>query len=242
MNNITSKIISGIYILLLILVIAFTSLFVNLHYFATILFFISLLLATITFFIYEKSQINNKIKFLIILTTLFSFGIFIETWHMFITYPTIAITNDYTKAQSIQKLISSQYNTFAEINDFNSKQLLSLHTYSHKTFDKIAITIADSDLYDPSVKIGVYYQPTNNIAKSQKRFEKAINERIKLINGVTTTETSIKYFLKDEKIDPKLTTIKINITTKPNADKNEIKKIIYNFLPTEKDKTFITIL
>lgn len=226
-----NKIVGIFYFLFFILIIVGVSLFINVHYLSRLIFFFSLLLAIITFFILDKFNLNRKIKFLVILTTLFFSGIFIEIWQMFVSFPTIAITDNYSKAQAIQKYIEQKCGSFAEIQDFKNEQFLTLHTYSHIKFDKIAIAIADSDLFDDSVRIGVYYQPSDDIIKSKKRFENAINNRIKLIRGVKDVETSIYSFPKNSKENSGINKIEINITTKENADNAKISKIINNFLP-----------
>lgn len=226
-----NKVVGIFYTLFLILIIMGVSLFINVHYLSRLIFLVSLLLASVTFFILDKFNLNKKIKFLVILTTLFFLGIFIEIWQMFVSFPTIAITDNYDKAQAIQKFIEQKCGSFAEIQDFKNEQFLTLHTYSHIKFDKIAIAIADSDLFDDSVRIGVYYQPSGDIIESKKRFEKAINNRIKLINGVKNVETSIYSFSQNPKGNSELNKIEINITTKENADNAKITKIINNFLP-----------
>lgn len=76
------------------------------HHIAIFIFLISTILSLLVFYVYEK-QYNNlscKIKILIIFTTLFFMGIFIETLHQFVIYPTIAVTEDYEKALAIQKI------------------------------------------------------------------------------------------------------------------------------------------
>ena len=240
-NN--SKIISIFYVVLLFLTIIIASLFINLHHISIIIFLISILLSLIIFIIFEKqyNNLSRKIKFLIILTTLFFMGIFMETWHMFMPYPTIAITKNYVKAEAIRKYVEKNHFAFVEINDFNDKQILSIHTYSHKRFDKIAISIADSDLFDDSVKIGAYYNPSKNLYISKGRLEKCFNNRIKLIKGVKDSKTVVNLYENNNIPNADLTTIKINVVIEKNADKDRIYKVINNFLPLENDKKTINI-
>ena len=239
----SSKIISIFFVVILILTIIFTSLFINLHHISIIIFLISILLSLIIFIIFEKqyNNLSRKIRFLIILTTLFFMGIFMETWHMFMTYPTIAITKNYVKAEAIRKYVEKNHFAFVEINDFNDKQILSIHTYSHKRFDKIAISIADSDLFDDSVKIGVYYNPSDNLSINKGRLEKCFNNRIKLIKGVKDSKITVNLYEKNNIPNPDLTTIKIDVVIEKNADKDRIYKIINNFLPLENNKKTINI-
>ena len=240
-NN--SKIISIFYVVLLFLTITLVSLFINLHHISIIIFLISILLSLIVFVIFEKqyNNLSRKIKFLIILTTLFFMGIFMEMWHMFMTYPTIAITNNYEKAETIRKFVEKQHLAFVEINDFKDKKVLSLHTYSHKRFDKVAISIADSNLFDDSVKIGVYYRTSDNLKLQKLRLEKCFDKRIKLIQGVKNVKTTVNLYEQNKVPNPNLTTIIVDVAIAKNADKDRIYKIINNFLPLENDKKTIYI-
>ena len=239
----SSKIISILYVVLLILTIIFTSLFINLHHISIFIFLFSILLSLIIFIIFEQqyNNLSRKIKFLIILSTLFFMGIFIETWHMHMRYPTIAITNNYEKAESIRKFVEQKHLAFVEIGNFKDKHVLSIHTYSHERFDKVAISIADSDLFDNSVKIGVYYNPSGNVIIDKSRLEKCFNKRIKLIKGVKEVQTIVNLFEKDNIPNPDLTTIKIDVVIDKNSDKNRIYKIINNFLPFENNKKTINL-
>ena len=239
----SSKIISIFYVVLLILTVVFASLFINLHHIFIFIFLISILLSLIIYIIFEKqySNLSRKIKFLIILSTLFFMGIFMETWHMFMTYPTIAITNNYEKAETIRKFVEKQHFAFVDINDFKDKQVLSLHTYSHKCFDKTAISIADSNLFDDSVKIGVYYRTSDNLKIAKLRLEKCFDKRIKLIQGVKNVKTTVNLYEHNKVPNPNLTTITVDVVIAKNADKDRIYKIINNFLPMDNDKKVINI-
>lgn len=240
-NN--NYIINTIFVLLLILTIIYVSLFINLHHFAIIIFSISVLLSLIVFFIFENQYSNLKkiTKFIVILTTLFFFGIFTETWHLFMPYPSIAVTKSYAKADAIRKFVEKKNFIFVEIDDFQNKQILSLHTFSHRRFDKVAIEIADSDLFDDSVKIGVYYRPSDNLNVSKKRLEKCFDKRIKLIQGVKNVKTTVNLYEQNNTPNPDLTTITVDVVADKDADKNRIYKIINNFLPLNKDKKIINI-
>ena len=241
----SEKIILTIFVAILFFVLVYAFLFINIHHHSCIILFLSLISTLLLFLIFEKqyNSINKITKILLLFTVIFFNSIFIESWQLFMPYPTIVVTKDYDKAVAIQKFIEKKYLTFAEINDYRDKQFLYLHTYSHKKFDKIAIAIANSDLYDESVTIGAYMVGSDDMYKSNENLEKCFNNRIKLIKGVKSVNTSVIYHEVKGKIEPDLTTIKIVVHIDNTLnDKNSVYKTINNFLPMPKDKKEIIVI
>ena len=234
MENKNNKKISILYaIIFILLVLICEILLINIRYISTIILFVAILLSISIYFVFEKYYYNlsKKTRFLVILTTIFFLGILIEISHFFIVFPTIVVTENYDKALAIQNYIIKKYNTFAEINIFKTEHVLSLHTFSHRKFDKIAIGIADSDLFDDSVKIGIYYKYSDDSEIAKKRSETSFNKRVELIDGVIAAKTQI--------IDNE--NIVIDILIDKNADKDRIYKIVNNFFPIDNTKKTINI-
>ena len=223
MGNKNNKKISILYAIIFILLILICEiLLINIRYISTIILFVAILLSISIYFVFEKYyyDLSKKAKFLIILIS-----------HFFIVFPTIVVTENYDKALAIQNYIIKKYNTFAEINIFKTEHVLSLHTFSHRKFDKIAIGIADSDLFDDSVKIGIYYKYSDDSEIAKKRSETSFNKRVELIDGVVSAKTQI--------IDNE--NIVIDILIDENADKDRIYKIVNNFFPIDNTKKIIHI-
>ena len=62
-----------------------------------------------------------------------------------------------------------------------------------------------------------------------------------MIKDVKSTQVKVNTFYENEKPNPDLTTIEINVDVSENADKNKIYKTINNFLPMPNDKKTINI-
>lgn len=174
--------------------------------------------------------INNINKFTLLL---FAYLCFLQGYsivEMLYPYPTIINSESYNKAMKISESIIN-YPINREFHLDKDTTSIVLHTDNSKIFDKIAIAIADSDLFDNSVKIGVYYKYSDNSQIAKKRAEKSFNKRIELIGGVKSAKTNIMD--KDN--------ITINVVIDKNADKDRIYKIIRNFLPIPDENKKIII-
>ena len=217
--------------------------FLNIRHSSIYVQILAMAFTIVLFVLFEKYFLKLKkiTKSLILLFCFLFFGLNILTTETFRIYPTIAITNDFDKAIEIQKFIGKNFNQFAEINSYKDENAIFLHTKNHKVFDKIAIAVAQSDLFDDTVKIGVFYKFSEDAEISRKRLEKCFENRINLIKDVKSTQVKVNTFYENEKPNPDLTTIEINVDVSENADKNKIYKTINNFLPMPNDKKTINI-
>ena len=191
-----------------------------------------LVFATIIFLLLRKylPLINDINKFVLLLVTYLCFLQGYSIVEMFYPYPTIINAGSYEKAVIISDSVIN-YPINREFHIDKDTTSIVLHTDNAKFFDKIAIDIAKSELFDPSVKIGVYYRPSDNPRISNERLAKCFNNRIKLIQGVKRVDTDV----------PDNNRIIINVVVHKSADKNKIYKIINNLLPMPNENKKIII-
>ncbi len=224
------KILSNIILILFYIIISLIT--IHQLFFNTVRYLYILIFVVITFLLLKKYfHLNNNInKFLLLLITYLCFLQGYNVIEMFYPYPTIINVGSYEKAVIISNsLINYPINREFHI-DKDSTSIV-LHTDNTNFFDKIAINIAKSELFDNSVKIGVYYRPSDNPSISNERLEKCFNNRIKLIQGVKFVDTQI----------PDNNQIIINVIVDKGTDKNKIYKIINNFLPMPNENKRIII-
>lgn len=201
-------------------------------FFNTIRYTYIIIFALLLYWLTKKyyTKFSNIYKFFLILV---SFLLFLSGYNiveMFFPYPTIINSKSYDKAVKISNSIIN-YPVSREFHIHKDTTAITLHTDNTKFIDKIALDIADSELFDNSVKIGVYYRPSDNSNINKNRLEKCFDNRIKLINGVKHVETQI----------PEYNKVTINVVVDKFADKNRIYKIINNLLPMPDENKKILI-
>ncbi len=224
------KILSNFFLILFYIIIFLIT--IHQLFFNTTRYLFILIFSVIIFLLLKKyfHLINSINKFLLLLITYLCFLQGYNVIEMFYPYPTIINSESYDKAVKISESIIN-YPIGREFHIDKDSTSIVLHTDNTKIFDKIAIDIAESKLFDNSLKIGVCYRPSANPRISNERLEKYFNNRIKLIHGIKQVDTQI----------PDNNRIIINVIVDKGKDKDRIFKIINNFLPMPSENKKINI-
>ena len=224
------KILSNIFLILFYIIISLIT--IHQLFFNTVRYLYILIFVVTIFLLLKKyfHLINSINKFLLLLIAYLCFLQGYNVIEMFYPYPTILNSESYDKAVKISES-KINYPINREFHIDKDTTSIVLHTDNTKFIDKIAIGIADSELFDNSVKIGVYYRPSDNPQVNKSRLEKCFNNRIKLIDDVKHVETNI----------PEYNKVTINVIVDKSANKDSIYKIINNLLPMPNENKKINI-
>lgn len=214
--------------------------------------FTPLIIASVIFFILvEKvlSKIHYVTKGILIIVFLFLYTTVVDLDKSFHPYQKIVRTTSRVKVDEIEKFIMkrSLVGVGLHIHKKDTKDEyfeIELKTTNRRIFDKLALELIQSDLYDDTVDIGIFYYPpmTDDLKEFHKGLEKVFNKRFKMIKGVESVNTKIIFAPSEENADSNLTKIKVDIKVDANVDKDKIYKIVDRSLNTiNKNKNIINI-
>ena len=235
--NILKKFIVTIFGIILSLVLLYCL------YFNTLKYSIIIISALVLLLINEKllSKSPSIVKIFFTIAFFIAFVPSIEMFVMFHPAPIIATTNTYEKAREITAFIAKKGIVGETMHIEKDYCYITLSTDNRRVFDNLAIAIADSPIFDDTVKIGVMFKPSEDMFTSDRRLEHALDKRFRCIKGVNSAQTSITYHEENGKVNPDLTTVNIEVYVDEDADQERIYKIVNNFLPMPDKNKKITI-